>query len=353
MCLENAIRAGEALSVLDLLRSGVDTNSRGPEGLTPLMVASGLGAFHLAQLLLTAGADVHAIEPRMGTTALHKAAQAGSPDVVDLLLDQGAFIDQQSPVLGNTPLIDAVLHRHEAVIARLLHRGARTPIANHWHQTALDIARADGLEAIERQIEAHDRANADRVASLALFAAAKRGDLAAVERLIAQGQPLDEQVPQIGTTDDNYTPLGVAAREGRVDVVGALLDAGADPQRLIGLMGGMALHDATYFGHAHVVRLLTMNIGGSTGAVPGLDVQGAYNGLTALHDAVWQGHPEVVRALVEAGARTDLRSHTGMTPRDLSQLYGHPEIAELLVKAEQARSTASQNDAPPTEALRD
>ncbi len=120
MTLETPIRAGDLAATIGFLRSGADANRRGPEGLTPLMVASGLGQSQMVGLLLTAGAEVLAIEPRMGATALHKAAQSGNADVIGLLLDHGSFIDQQSPILGNTPLMDGVLHKHEEAVRLLL-----------------------------------------------------------------------------------------------------------------------------------------------------------------------------------------------------------------------------------------
>jgi ankyrin repeat protein len=335
MTLEPFVRAGDADAVLSRLRDGADVNRRGADGLTPLMVASGLRLFHLSEILLTAGADVHAIDPRMGATALHKAAQAGDPDVAQLLIDHGAFIDQQTPIVGNTPLIDAVLHRHEATADRLLRNGARTAIVNHWGQSALEIARAEGLDAIALRITDHDRASAEQVAALSVLAAVKAGDMDRVRDLISAGAPVDEQAPMIGGADDNYTPLGLAARDGHLEIARRLLNAGADPRRLIGLMGGMALHDATYFGHAGIVRLLTAIPEPPSGSAPGLNVQGAYNGMTALHDAAWQGHPEVARALIDAGARLDLKDHTGATPHALARLHGHREIAKLLSDAEQ------------------
>lgn len=99
--LEASIRTGDLAVAASLLRSGADANRRGPEGLTPLMIASGLGQPQMVDLLLTAGADVLEVEPRMGTTALHKAAQSGNADVIGLLLDHGSFIGGRSPVLGN------------------------------------------------------------------------------------------------------------------------------------------------------------------------------------------------------------------------------------------------------------
>jgi uncharacterized protein len=64
------------------------------------MIAAGLGQAQMVELLLTAGAEVLAIEPRMGATALHKGSQSGNADVIGLLLHHGAFIDQQFPFSG-------------------------------------------------------------------------------------------------------------------------------------------------------------------------------------------------------------------------------------------------------------
>lgn len=300
--------------------------------LTPLMIAAGLGEVQTVERLLRNGADVNTVDPQMGATALHKAAQGGNTAVIAQLLDHGAFIDQQSPVLGNTALMDAVLHKHEAAVRLLLARGARTAVRNHWQQTALEMARDDGLKAIARAIDQQHEKSAEQLHALGLIGAVKAGDLALVEQRIAAGADVDERVPITGTLDDNSTPLGIAAREGRTDIVQVLLAAGADPRQLVGLMQGTALHEAAYFGHADVVRTLTTTA--EKGATPDLDKQGPYNGLTALHDAVWHGHQAAVEALLEAGARRDLKTHAGLTPRALAELYGYHDIARLLAEAD-------------------
>lgn len=339
MNLDHAVREQDLSGVVDLLRSGANVDQVLADGLTGLMVASALGNAQLVMVLLTAGADPLIVERQMGATALHKAAQGGNGDVVSLLLDHGAFIDQQSPSLGNTALMDAVLQKQPEAVQVLLCRGARTDVMNHWHQTAADLAHEDGLDVIAALISDHDSTNARRVASLALLAAAKAGDLPAVEHLIAGGGALNQRHPIVGGFDDDYTPLGVAAREGHVHVVELLLSVGADPRRTIGLMKGTAVHDAAYFGRHEVLRCLLAPRASALAA--DIDAQGPYNGLAALHDAVWHGHTESARVLLEAGASLSLRTHAGLTPKDLARLYGYEELVNLLADEELRRADSS------------
>jgi ankyrin repeat protein len=137
-------------------------------------------------------------------------------------------------------------------------------------------------------------------------------------------------MPIVGDIDDDYTPLGLAAREGHADIVRVLLAAGADIRLANGLMRGTPVHEASYFGHADVLRILVASHGHPAAQAPELDAQGPYNGLTALHDAVWHGHLEAAQTLVEAGARTDLKTHAGLTPRQLAVLYGYDDLVRYL-----------------------
>jgi len=61
-----AIRAANLAAAMDLIRLGVDVNQLAPDGLTPLMIASGLGQSQMVDLLLTAGAQVLTQDPRAG-----------------------------------------------------------------------------------------------------------------------------------------------------------------------------------------------------------------------------------------------------------------------------------------------
>lgn len=160
-----------------------------------------------------------------------------------------------------------------------------------------------------------------------------------MKRLIADGADFEVRVPITGTFDDDYTPLGLAVREGHAEIVRLLLDAGADPRRTIGLMRGSPLHDAAYFGKADHIDILTSAAKQGDTQIE-LDAQGPYNGLTALHDAVWHGYVDAVASLVRAGARRDLKTHSGLTPLSLATLYGYEPIVEML--SSDSQQTGSQ-----------
>lgn len=292
---------------------------------TALTAAAGRGDTPTVRALVQAGADVHAVEPLMGATALHKAAQAGDVEAIAVLLDGGAFVDQVSPVLGHTPLMDAVQHKQSGAVALLLERGARTTARSHFQEDVHDHARAAGDESVVRLLAAADR-GAHRGGALVDAVAA--GDVDAVRRALDDGADIDARVPAAGDVDDLYTALGMAARDGRVELVRVLVARGADVTRLNGLMGATPAHEAAYGGHADVVRALAES--GALARGLDLDAQGAYNGFTALHDAVWHGHADAARALVDTGASRDVRAHTGDTPLQLARRYGYDDIAALL-----------------------
>jgi ankyrin repeat protein len=304
------------------------------------MVACGLGHAQMAEVLLAAGANVHVVDPHAGATALHKAALSGDAEVIALVLDAGAFIDQQCPILGHTALHDAVVYKRKAAVRLLLQRGARTFIRNHWQETALDLARRDGLEEIALLIAEYDEAVQRRLRAAPLAGAIEAGEVAEVERLLADGADVNARLPMTGTPNDDYTPLAIAAREGHSEIVRALLEAGADPRPVIGLFLGTAIHEASYFGHGEVIRAMAGGHGRQSVGPAVLDAQGAYNGFTPLHDASWHGHLEAARALVEAGAGLALQNHAGLTAREFAADYGYAELAEFLAGAEQEAASA-------------
>jgi hypothetical protein len=139
----------------------------------------------------------------------------------------------------------------------------------------------------------------ERAAYTGLHAAAARGDIDEIARLVVRGAPVN--------TRDAYqrTPLHVAAYARQRDAMRALVNAGADPNALerdrYDIVTIAAVAD-------DVPTLRTaLDIGGSA-----RNVTSRYDG-TALIAAAHLGHDEVVRILITAGAPLDHVNNLGWT----------------------------------------
>ena len=127
-----------------------------------------------------------------------------------------------------------------------------------------------------------------------LHDAARRGDLAAVERLLAAGAQVD------ATDGGGATPLYLASGEGHTAVVARLLAAGGDPRRpASGPFGstGTPIHAAVRYGHLDVVRVLL-----EAGVDPNLPDDGVG---PPLHTALRRGQAAIAELLKSSGARPD------------------------------------------------
>lgn len=328
--LLNAVRRDDVAEVRGLLRNGVDLNSRGSDGLTPLMIAAGKGNADLVRLLIDAGADVYTTDSAAGGTALHKAVQGGDLETVKVLVEAGAFIDAVSVTTGHTPLLDAFWYKHPDIVGYLLDRNAGLNLSTHYGFSMRDhfeyainvntLGREKLLAAealLKRRIEADERA----VERQKLMAATAAGDLIGVQVLLANGAEVDARYPVLNGFNDLHTPLLVASRDGHTEIVRALIAAGADVNATEPTFGAVPLHKAVYNGHADITQVLV--------DTPGTDIdfQGSTNGYTPLHDALWHGFEDCARILVRAGARLDLVGHDGKTPLEMAvDVFGptHP-----------------------------
>jgi ankyrin repeat protein len=193
-------------------------------------------------------------------------------------------------------------------------------------------------------------------AQTGLLDAAGRGDLAAVNRLIAAGADLEQRDGQ------RQTPLLLAVAGNHVAVASALLAAGASPNaqasnqdtpwllagasgrtEIIAAMlplkpdlslrnryGGNALIPACERAHVETVKLLLTS---------GIDVNHVNNlGWTCLLEIVILGdggprHREVARLVLDAGADPNLADKDGVSPLQHARKRGQNEVAKLISAA--------------------
>lgn len=208
----------------------------------------------IVRAFIDMGADIEALSHK-GDTALHRAAQYGHASVVELLLDHGAMIDQRrmsrngrgewnywgrTPLASaisrgfdnydtvhlliergadierdsddsGTPLMRAVFYGHEAIVRLLLESGA-----NPNTEAAYD------LEAAYDVMGAYHFRSKDRGNALHL-AVSDRTKISIIRLLITKGANLEAK------NRDDDTPLLLAVRRARPDVVSLLLELGATP----------------------------------------------------------------------------------------------------------------------------
>ncbi|WP_291675940.1 ankyrin repeat domain-containing protein [Bosea sp. (in: a-proteobacteria)] len=189
-----------------------------------------------------------------------------------------------------------------------------------------------------------------------LLEAAGRGDLAAVNRLIAAGADLEQRDGQ------RQTPLLLAVAGNHVAVAKALLAAGASPNaqaanqdtpwllagasgrtEIIAAMlplkpdltirnryGGNALIPACERAHVETAKLLLTS---------GIDVNHVNNlGWTCLLEIVILGdggprHQQVARLVLDAGADPNLPDKDGVSPLQHARKRGQNEVAKLITAA--------------------
>jgi ankyrin repeat protein len=196
--------------------------------------------------------------------------------------------------------------------------------------------------------------------------AVKKGDLAAVQAI------LDARPDSLKAVNERgYTPLHVAAFEGRLKIASLLIEKGADfeaknptgftplflailgqkPEAVRLLLENGAdvnaqtrfqttpLFSATESGNAQVIRLL-IDRGADVNHVS--PIFGS-----ALHRAAYMDFPEAARVLLDAGADLKVTDQRGQTPLHQAAQLGRVEIARLFVERGADVNAVDKNNRTP------
>jgi ankyrin repeat protein len=294
--------------------------------------------------LLQNGADVNALDPKMGNSPLHIAAQLDNPKLIELLLAHGAFVNLFTPHAGHTPLMVATWYSKPQNIKALLKAKdinlyAHSPyggatardLIGGWDQSPDENDKRRNAE-MEEIFESYERDLQQKVRAQKIYQVIIRTDLSEqdktvqVQELLSNGEPVNTESYILGTGNDRHSPLLVACREDYVEIVRLLLDAGADIGQRGYLMNAIPFHKAAYMGNPEVMQLLVAH----PNAASYINDQGPNNGYTPLHDAIWHGNTSTAKILIDAGARLDLKTFEGDTPLDLAKRYGYKDIVALM-----------------------
>lgn len=248
-----------------------------------------------------------------GRTLLWEAAYRGRLEMVDYLLDRGADIDacgcHFTPLLVEiSPYCAARYRRHDAVAARLIERGAATDI----HTAAFLGDRVAVVEYLEREPRLATMEKAQHAAGLratVLHYAVSAGHLDIVTTLLARGA---DPRPYSGWV------IRFAIWRDRADILGALIDGGADPARAEVPRSGISAEiPAVLAGHG-----IGVSVDHAEGGWPPLVFQ-------ARGDR--GGNIDRVRDLLDRGADVNVRNHKGQTAMHCAAKAGFMDIVALLL----------------------
>jgi ankyrin repeat protein len=273
-------------------------------------VASATCDERLVAILLERGADAGRANAH-GWTALHQAAYSDLPAMARMLLDAGAPFAVSGRGEGGTPLVVALFWgnrqtaellaehgvapgnlRAAAGLGRLdligelvapdgrlaaqagARRGFYRPHSGFpaWQpaadsQEVLDeslswAARNNRVETLDLLVARGASVEADVYRGTALAWATACGHASSIHRLVALGADPNQLTTFGGPSHgEGATALHLAAQNGDLDAIRALLDAGADPSLEDGLHGGTPAHWAEHGGRPAARDLLRRHAG--------------------------------------------------------------------------------------------
>lgn len=297
-----ATRAGRIDAALAALQAGANP-SAGPapgdrDQRTLPMLAALLGDLRLLRELIARGVDLNA--EHAGLTPLLAATRDswhGRPEAVMTLLANGADA-RRADADGNTPLHHAARSTDAAVAALLLDAGALVETLNHDGFSPLGIACAAGNWRLARFLIERGAKPEPKEGQPALLAAVVGDDdVAGVQLLLRHKARVDAR------GSGQRTALLLACAAGNAEIVGELLDAGAD-RNARDANGLTPLLETARCGQAGVLARLAL----ARPDVSAVDEHGRNALVLAAEAGV---APEFMRHLIAMGVNPEQRDEDG------------------------------------------
>lgn len=269
-----------------VIRQYPQSRTEGPGYHLILQMVSFLGKQDYVKLLLSGGTDPDGSGYYYGTP-LQAAARTGQYEIVQILLQYGSNVNALEG-LWQTPLRAAIMSETSSVVQVVISHGA-------------DID-------LKYEIQGRYDDNWEEGSANALQLAMRDGNVEIVEALLAAGADPNE--------DTSYVlhPLITCCQQGRVDIAHLLLQSGAHVnvsrkkmRQCISIAAEDAspLHAAVSGGHVQLVELLL-----HSGADVNKEVKDR-NGWTPLLTAIQEKSHGIIRMLLDAGAEVNHISETG------------------------------------------
>ena len=290
-----------------LLRAGADVNEADNNGDAPLVPAARAGFWSIVMMLVRSNrlANIDALIDD-GKTALWLAVKSGGDEVVEALVKAGANVNIADR-FGDAPLSTAP---NKAIAKMLIERGADANAVNERGESALWWAALNGrADVVEVLLQAGADVNKADKKGDAPLSVAPSATIATM--LIERGASLNV-VNQSGES-----ALWLAAKTCRVEVVEALVRAGADVVKADNC-GNAPLSVAA---NATIATMIIER---------GVDVNAVnQSGQSALLLATMFNRVGVVEALVRAGADVSKADNCGNAPLSVA---ANATIATMMIE---------------------
>ena len=220
-----AAKNGAATAITPLLKSGADVNAATSNGTTPLMFAAASGNADAVNALLQGGADVNAKENVRGLTPAMFAAASNRAAVLDILAARGADLKAMSKV---TDL--AALSKDPAALREFTQGNPVPPGVEPGTQGSRNgpaptgRGRGPQTPGVDRNFQLNELVSAQG-GMTPLLLAAREGHVDAVKALLKAGAGVNQV-----SGGDKTSPLLIATINGHFDLALFLHEQGADPQ---------------------------------------------------------------------------------------------------------------------------
>jgi len=316
--LQAAVARNNKEVVEHLLDRKVNASQKGGEFGASIIAAAAISTPDMVEVLLAAKADVTAVG-QAGYTALHHAARRGSAEITRQLLDHGADVDSMGHTHWTAASV-ACRFGHRDVLSVLLSYGTKLDlVGNIW--PPFQMAILNGHEdLVSILLDKGCQPNTLFPNGFGPLHCAVRS-LKITEILLEKGAD-----PNLAASTKT-TPLRLAAANGDIKVMVALINAGARVSDNSGSDAEICtpLQYAVGNGHLPAAKLLYEH-----GAYLDSTLKGNLN---ALLLAVGENSYAIVEWLLDVGASIQgIFEHTQQSLIDIATDNGHLEVAKLLVK---------------------
>ena len=327
-----AAKSGNLTEVETKLNQGkVDINFKMPNvgntadwGYTPLTIAIKNRNVPIAEYLIKNGADIH------GENIFRNAIYGKLVPIVELLIKKGVIVDKEA-------LFYALYSHNVKIVKMILDTGVDVNIVNEYGHTILykAVFLDNNVEIIkmlinkgadidaENKTRTNDDENNRPIITTPLWLATKKGKIEVVKALLDGRTNIDNGNPGFFTSFKNR----FTSNRGNVPVAALGATTGADVNKAVGYYKFRPIHIASRNGDVEIVKLLIQK---------GADVNmSAGDGSTPLNKAVLtKNNTEVVKVLIDGGADVNTENNLEneyKTPLNQAINENNTEVVKVLI----------------------